>query len=393
MKRLEHIDALRGFALMLILLLHAHSRFALHIEPSSELIKLVELDNLASRLVYFLIRNKAFAIFSLMFGFSFFLQMDRSQKSGKSGFSTFFAWRLLILLIIGYLNAIVFRSDILTKYAIAGFMILLLYRLNTRLIAALAVLALLQIPDLVRIFQGLADPYFQVPDFSNKELWEEINAVSAGGSFLQLLKMNMWPALIEIWKLNFTGGRILQILGYFLIGLLLGRSRLLEDIRNNTRPFMILIAVSGVFYLAIRFLRIKVFSMSGITEQSAGMISDLLTSYMNFFMVLIIISIFVLLYRINIFGSILNLLSPYGRMSLTSYIFQGFAGVILFYGFGFGLYDYLGDFLSLTAGFLILSLMLVFSHTWLRYYNYGPVEWLWRAAAFRTVDIPFRKQK
>jgi len=391
MKRLQHIDALRGFALLLILLLHAHSRFAIHLDPAHEIIQMGSLDNLASRFVYFLIRNKAFAIFSLMFGFSFFLQMDRNSKSGNSDFPIFFAWRLLILLVIGYLNAMVFRSDILTKYAVMGFVILLIYRFNTKIIAGLAILALIQIPDLLRIILSFGDPFYQVPDFSNGELWKEIYAVSAEGSFLQLLKINMWAALIEIWKLNFTGGRILQILGYFLIGLLLGRSRLLENIKNNTRSFLFLITGSSFFYIALRFLRIRIPALEGVSEQSASMIHELLTSYMNFFMVIIVISIFVLLYRAKIFQPVLNILAPYGRMSLTSYITQGFLGVILFYGFGFGLYNYLGDFLSLVVGFFILSIMIIYSHIWLHYYRYGPIEWLWRAAAFRTTDIPMRK--
>lgn len=390
MKRLQHIDALRGFALLLILLLHAHSKFALPVEPSQEFLQLDSLDNLASRFVYFLIRNKAFAIFSLMFGFSFFLQTDRSSKT-DSGFRAFFAWRLFILLIIGYINAVVFRSDILTKYAFMGFVILLLYRFNTRIIAGLAFLMLLQIPDLVRIFGSLGDMSYQVPDYSNTELWKEIYSTSAEGSFLQLVKLNARAAFFEIWKLNFTSGRILQILGYFLIGLLLGRSRLLEDIKNNLRSFLILITGSSVFYLGIRFARMKINNSDWIPEQSASLIDALFTSYMNFFMVIVIISMFVLLYQTSVVRPLLDILAPYGRMSLTSYIAQGFIGVILFYGFGFGLHKYLGTFLSLSLGFVILFVLLIFSHIWLRYFRYGPVEWLWRAMAFRTRDIPMRK--
>jgi uncharacterized protein len=117
------------------------------------------------------------------------------------------------------------------------------------------------------------------------------------------------------------------------------------------------------------------------------LVHDLLTAYMNFFMVLILLSVLLMLYRVKFFRGILAYLKPYGRMSLTSYILQGFTGVIVFHGFGLGMYDYLGPFLSLLTGFSILIILLLFSNLWLRHYRYGPFEWVWRKATYRIYSF------
>ena len=94
--------------------------------------------------------------------------------------------------------------------------------------------------------------------------------------------------------------------------------------------------------------------------------------------------------KISLFQSLLNILRPYGRMSLTSYIFQSFLGVFIFYGFGLGLYNYLGPALSMGMGVMILLFLLIFSNVWFRYFRYGPVEWLWRALTYKKTLTNFR---
>ena len=390
--RLEHIDALRGFALFGILLLHAHGKFGVGFTPPDGLIELSRLDNIASELVSFFVRNKAFAVFSIMFGFSFFLQMDRSSKKGIE-FNLFYARRLFLLLIIGYVNAMVFLSDILTKYAIMGFILLFLYRLNQRLILILALLLLLQIPEWLQTFQSMRDINYQLISYRNYELWNKIAEINATGSFLQVIEMNMWQGLIELWKLNITSGRLTNILGYFLLGFLLGKSRLLEDINKYRRVWIYMLIFAVHLYLLLRYARSVLPYNGDLTEVTISLLQSIVTEYMNFFMVVIIMSLFVLLYQISVFKYLLNILRPYGRMSLTSYIFQSFLGVFLFYGFGIGLYNILGSFLSLVVGVFILLFLLLFSNIWFRYFRFGPVEYVWRAMTYRTWGVGMRKEK
>jgi uncharacterized protein len=389
--RLEHIDALRGFALLGILLLHAHGNFGVSLSPSNEILELSRFDNITGKLVSIFVRNKAFAVFSIIFGFSFFLQIDRSSKKGKE-LNLFYARRLFLLLIIGYVNAMVFLSDILTKYAIMGFILLFLYRLNQRFILILAVLLLLQIPEWLQTFQSLMDVDYQLISYRNNELWSEIAKINATGSFLQVIKMNMWQGLIELWKLNITSGRLTNILGYFLLGFLLGKSRLLEDINKYRKVWIYMLVITIHLYLLLRYANsVLPFNME-LTEASILLLQSLVYGYMNFLVIVIIMSLFVLLYQISLFQSLFNILRPYGRMSLTSYIFQSFLGVFLFYGFGLGLYNYLGSFLSLVVGVFIFIFLLLFSNIWFIYFRFGPVEYIWRALTYRTWDLGMRKE-
>lgn len=71
-------------------------------------------------------------------------------------------------------------------------------------------------------------------------------------------------------------------------------------------------------------------------------------------------------------------LSATGQMAFTNYFMQTILCTLFFYGYGFG---YFGR-LSLTKLYFVVAeiglIQIVFSVIWLRYYKYGPVEWLWR---------------
>lgn len=69
---------------------------------------------------------------------------------------------------------------------------------------------------------------------------------------------------------------------------------------------------------------------------------------------------------------------PYGRMTLTNYIFQSIMGVFVYYHFGFGMYDKIGAFGSVLVGLGIFAIQWVFSALWLRGNKQGPLEYLWK---------------
>lgn len=389
MTRLHHIDALRGIALLGILMLHSFGQFGMHSHPDQEIIDFEKLNHLAGRFIDFFITNKAFALFSIMFGFSFYLQMERGSAK-KANFKSIFAWRLTLLFIIGYLLAVIFMAEILTKYALVGFVLLVMYRFSNRILTILAILLLLHFPLLVQIIRSLNDPGLQIYN-PGIELWEKLVVISKQGSFLDWAKISMGESFATMWYLNFTSGRIVQIMGYFLIGLLLGRTEFLTDLSKQKKTALILIPVSALFYLFFRFLRVKLMGMDTFTSQTAEMVGELFTGYMNIFMVAILISIFILAYQFILLQKLLNLLIPYGKMSLTNYTFQSVIGVFLFYGFGFGLYKYAGSFLSIVIGGLIFIFLLLFSSVWLKFFRYGPLEWIWRSLTYRSMNVPLRK--
>jgi uncharacterized protein len=75
-------------------------------------------------------------------------------------------------------------------------------------------------------------------------------------------------------------------------------------------------------------------------------------------------------------------LAPAGRMALSNYLMQSLIGTLLFYGYGFGLWGRVGRAWQVLLVLSVYSLQLVLSRWWLARFNYGPMEWLWRAITY-----------
>ena len=106
-KRINSIDALRGFALIGIMLLHCMERFDLTLAPVVESPFWQAIDTAVYDSLYFLFSGKSYAMFSLLFGLSFFMQME-SQAAKGVDFRGRFLWRLALLFLFGYINGLVY---------------------------------------------------------------------------------------------------------------------------------------------------------------------------------------------------------------------------------------------------------------------------------------------
>ena len=84
-KRINSIDALRGFALIGIMLLHCMERFDLTLAPVVESPFWQAIDTAVYDSLYFLFSGKSYAMFSLLFGLSFFMQKESISGDASSG--------------------------------------------------------------------------------------------------------------------------------------------------------------------------------------------------------------------------------------------------------------------------------------------------------------------
>ena len=84
--RIEVVDALRGFAVMAIILLHNIEHFNLYNFPEATTDFMKALDKGVWDTLFFLFSGKAYAIFALLFGFSFFIQFDNQARLPASFF-------------------------------------------------------------------------------------------------------------------------------------------------------------------------------------------------------------------------------------------------------------------------------------------------------------------
>ena len=121
--RLHVVDALRGFAIVSIMCLHNIEHFDFYYSPTNLPAWMLSLDKGIWDSLFFLFGGKSYAIFALLFGLTFFIQSSNQEKSGK-GFRGRFAWRLVLLLVFGLINSAFYEGDILSIYAVIGFVLL-----------------------------------------------------------------------------------------------------------------------------------------------------------------------------------------------------------------------------------------------------------------------------
>src|SRR5687768_6641204 len=127
-ERIEILDVLRGLAICGILIGNMQWFSGYGMMPPSLAAQAPLTDQITSFLVHFFIEGKFYSIFSFLFGFGFALQIARAEGRGDLH-ASLFKRRLFWLLIIGLLHAyLLWAGDILSIYALMGFVLLLFRR-------------------------------------------------------------------------------------------------------------------------------------------------------------------------------------------------------------------------------------------------------------------------
>lgn len=382
--RLEVVDVLRGFALAGLFLVHMIESYELYwANPvKTELVDWVLL----------LLMGKSFTLLALCFGFSFYILMDRAAKRGVD-FTGRFAWRLLVLEIIGYGHAIIYRGDIMQVLAAMGFLLLIAHRVkDNRVLIGVAAFCFLG-PTL--IFQFLAA--------ASGVAWANMPAGSSAdpgmpvylaGDWWQTVMVNLWPGQVPKFWFFVEYGRLPQILGLYLLGMVLGRIGFFERPGDFWKGRLVALAVAMVLTLALYFgrepLRLAIAAMgySPGAQRAAwtltGVWLDLAATAV---WMLLLVALF------QGWGRwIVHPFAAMGRLTLTLYIVQSAVFVPVFYNFGLGLHDDWDAATRFWVGIVAIIVQIGFAAWWLRRFQYGPIEWVWRALTYLSWDIPFRRR-
>jgi uncharacterized protein len=364
-QRIELIDALRGYALMGLFLIHMVEYFELYWANP--------VPHAVNSTMFFLFGGKAYAMFGLLFGVSFFILMEGQARRGVD-FRARFTWRLLVLLILGYLHSLVYSGDILTVLAITGLVLVPLYRWGNTSLLIVAAFFVLQAPMLLLYLVGFRwDP----------GVHEILMSTYANGSLLDVLRVNAWEGQLGKWAFMTGSGRLWNIVGLSVLGFVLGR------IAFFTEPQRYKVIHRNVF-ITLLASAILLLILKGTLAESGGA-GRALDSYTNISLMLLTVMGLVLLYRSDAVARAIRLLAPAGRMTLSIYILQSLLLVPFFYGFGVGAYAWIGQSPSAVLGVALWCIQIALAHLWLQRHHYGPLEWVWRSATFMRTDIPFRR--
>jgi uncharacterized protein len=157
--RITVVDALRGFAIMSIMLLHNLEHFDFYFTPEGSPAWLKALDGKIWNTMFFLFSGKSYAIFALLFGFTFYI-MDSNQLSKGLDFRARFLWRMALLLGFGVINSIFYEGDILAFYAVLGISLVFVNKLSNKTVLYIAIFLLLQPFEIGRFIYEVLNPSY-----------------------------------------------------------------------------------------------------------------------------------------------------------------------------------------------------------------------------------------
>jgi uncharacterized protein len=399
--RIVTVDALRGFALLGILFAHFifwHTGAGLPQEVYSKFMDVG--SQIAGAFNGIFIFGKFFTFFSFLFGLSFYLQMQ-SLRQKEESFIVRYIWRLLILGVIGLIHHALWRGDILSIYVPLGFILLFTEKLSNKWLLIFALLLSLNIPtriyEIIQLFNPPAKPInINTPPEGIDEAKRYYDVIKTG-SFSALLIDN-WKALVSKFTFQFSSGRIYITLGFFMLGAYAGRMKWFETLETSRQVIKRICKMSGFATLAFIIVPIALFMVNNAlklgweNKRSMVFFYTFLVDTANTLMTIFYISgITMLMYRVR-WQKIVYPLAPIGKMALTMYLSQTFFGLLLFYHIGLGWFEKTTPGVNFVIAIAVFAIQLLFCKLWLRYFNYGPVEWLWRSLTFGKW-YPLKKQQ
>jgi uncharacterized protein len=408
--RIDSIDALRGLALAGIGITHFGDQFLGYMVPHDHqgFATRIALDVTFEVLRQVFIVGKGYAIFSLLFGLSFALQMQRAERRDpEHDFRYRFAWRLTVLLVIGLLHSLFFAGDILLVYALLGLPLVLFYRVPDRWLLAIALLLLIGAPRVVgRLVSGptpVAEQKAFMPRLEAGAVrhWQALES----GDLRKIIPNNATDGLLNKWgyQMGFSG-RGYQTFGFFLIGLWAGRRRIFETVEKHRAAFKRLLRWSVGLTVGLPLFMISLVMVGramgfkgpggpegGIPDLSSWLVIFGITmqDLWNNSMTLFYVAAFVLLFQRARWQALFARFAPIGRMALSCYLMQTLVGAFVFFGFGLGLLGRYGNSFAIPLGIAVVAAQTWLCPLWLRHFRYGPVEWVWRSLTWLRRQ-PFR---
>ena len=400
-ERIILLDILRGFALFGILMVN----MKIFIHPVNIMMLRPSLDQplfllIPDLLVRFLFEGKFYTLFSLLFGYGFWIFMNKKVETGS--IIPVFRRRLTVLLLIGALHiALLWAGDILFFYAIFGFFLILFRKSSDRKAAIWGAVLILLPAIITALTWGMMAMGSSFPEGkaaidaaaaesfrSINEMIEHSRQAYGHGSFSEIVnaRIKEWTALLPGLLFFYPA-----VLGTFLFGMLAARKNLAVSNAANTSffrkclPLSLTIGIAGeavYTYASLHADMAMPNGMSVLASFSHAVGAPALTlSY---------IGLIIVLFEKGRLSWLWNALVPAGRMALTNYLLQSLICTTIFLSYGLGLSGQLNAIQGIALVLLIFFLQLVFSRYWMSEFRYGPVEWVWRRLTYLR-PFSFRK--
>ncbi len=402
-ERIAILDVLRGFALLGILMVNMQWMNA----PVAVSFSSVSLwdsfpDQVAELFIRIFFESKFYVLFSMLFGYGFWLFLQKKEDHNSGSVLKVYAWRLILLFFFGVAHVILlWPGDILVWYGMLGLLMILFRNVSNKGLIKWAV-GLLLVPVSVTLLAvlmiklAMMNPEsaegvrvaFEGQERTMVVLVERALDIYSTGSFADIVRVRLEEYSILLPAVFFFYPNVMAML---LLGQYAGRKRYLNNIEKNYgffRKFFrvgLLVGIPANIVYGILASSIPVNEMGWLSA-----LSYFLSSFGGPLLTLGYVSAIVLLFRKKVLSRFWEWLVPVGRMALTNYLLHSIIAAFLFHSYGLGLYGQVSLWQGVFLTLVIFSLQIPFSNIWLKYFRFGPFEWLWRSLTYLKWQ-PMRK--
>ncbi len=392
--RIMQIDVLRGLAIFGILMVNMqifHTPIITMLQGYGGSASTA--DFISQLFIKLFFEGKFYVMFSMLFGYGFYLFMHKQTDEGVS-IVPFFRRRLFYLLLFGILHVVLlWPGDILIFYALFGFVLLLYRNVSDRglikwaiwlslipvIFTALAAL-MIQLAMMVPEAAAEAQQGIQENMERTQNMMQEFIAIYTNGSFTEIamVRVREWTVMLPGLLFFYP-----MVLAMFLIGFWAARKGLVKNIQDHLGFFQ-----KAFWWGLVLGLPLSVAYFWGYTKAEGQMpgpimlLSSTAHIYGGFFLSLAYVSAIVLLVQRGKLKRFSHLLAPVGRMALTNYLMHSIICTTLFLPYGFGLFGQITHWQGIIISIAIFSVQIPLSRWWLNRFRFGPFEWLWRSLTY-----------
>ena len=409
-ERINSLDVIRGIALLGILLMNING-MGLPFAYSDPTIA-GGADGL--NLKVWIVNNMLFegtmrGLFTLLFGAGVILLTSRLEKSG-AGIATadIYYRRTLWLLLFGIVNVYIFlwHGDILYPYAIFGLMLFPFRNASVKklfLVAGiLIVLGIIwDVADYhsklnlqkevteIQAIKGLENEITKAQEDKIKE-WDKFTTKHTKEEVDELIE-KMHQSYFTVLFDKVKGNQFMQtwlpyrlwvwdILSFMLIGMAFFKLRIFHGERSN-RFYLLMLLVGYLIGLSINYFETKMLlgdnfhALTILKADQTYQIGRLFTTMGH-------IGLFMLFIKSGSLRFLQKSLAAVGKLALTNYLMHSIVTSVIFYGDGFSMFGMLQryELYYIVAGLWIFQL--IYSPVYLKYFLYGPAEWIWRSLTY-----------
>ena len=387
--RIQSIDALRGFALLGILTVNIQS-FAMVSGAFWSPIAIGD-GNLLNLWIWIVTRvlagAKFMTIFSLLFGAGVVLMTSRVEAVSVRPAVIHYR-RMAILVLFGVAHAyLLWSGDVLVAYGVCGAVVFFCRKLRPGTLLLLAFL-----------FISCGSILFW--SYASQSAWLLRELLAIGRELLGihpfispsaeiLAYRSGWLTQLGIREQSAVDNEIFmfavvvfwRVSGLMLAGMALMKLGFLNGL-HKALAYWWALGVGFCAGIPLTLFGMYIHFGKGWNSVQGALIDYCVNYWASLFVSLGWIGLLLLLFRIRVLESFTRGLAALGRMALTNYLLQTIICTTIFYGHGFGLFERVDRIGQSAIVFSIWTLQLVASSLWLRRFQFGPTEWLWRKLTY-----------